>query len=1201
MNQKARILSGGNARTAALQTLSLALALGVGMTWAQGQVLQYTRDGAYQDATSGGWDLPKQGSCSDASATTRPDCQALRLNYSSQTNCTNAGHSWSTGVCNDLVNTTQSACNGAPGRFWNSATNVCAITMKGEDRNDVQCMKNGGTWVTAGACIGNWVMPARNDAAYDKYNDPWGGSNGLLTSNSPGDQCLRCHNDKTFYNTAKVRYVNSTLMMGHKNMSRPVVAGQPWGGPPFSCTNPIYTTEEDCLAHGQQWNPAIYPSDDSGNTFDWPNGKINVGAASYNLNWIYADWLSPLPRAIYTDPAVNDMSYSCARCHTTGWTSDATLKATKLPEKTWAGITWQGTGTTNQVKLAGGVAGDANIMASWDSWGIVCSRCHSAIIDNTTNGGVPPFTAPTNMSGHHSNMTSADNTAGVCTDVRWVAGSGAAPSTYETNCINAGGTFLTACSQNPTPGVCGMAANTQAKCTAVSGTWVSAPGWCSNAFYSTSATCTANGFTWQDGWCKTNDPQANCTGGTGDGVKTWRLNGSQSSCQIAGSTWSYSKCSLEGMCNKKDATGKDITSKAACDAVGGAFKYATDIVRCEDAGGKWTGNNTNRGQIITAMCMQCHRQENKGLPYTNGTCSNPVYTDQGSCVAGGGTWTDTGNGLPLIVGPYHNSVAFPSHPHSNQLLNSPHGEYTGKWSEIATSKFGAGYGSDFQIDGEIVNAGNTCTGCHNVHAGVVAGAEPFEKTCTDCHSTAGDIAPQINLALINHLAGPGTPLEDMGTEPSEACVVCHMPGGKHLFRINTSAGYSTFPMPAAINGNVSANTAPEGGFTNAVWNDLDASCGQCHGGGTAKVTTTGDIATGSATLTVASAAGLLANERITIANAGAYLAPNVYDTFETYIKTVAGNTVTLAGKATHGVTGSAVVQNPTKNSAPYYTKAALAGVASGMHDSSGVTYPTTFSMVITGLTVAPTAVVFCGGGCPTFTYDWVWGDGNYVIDGGKTPVPHVYAAPGQYVINLVVRLNGLVAGAASRTVNVSTAELPPVVTSAFNFDANTWTATLRDTSTDTDPWPIATVMVDWGDGSTKSAGHQGDTFTHVYTQTAPIPGYYTITHTATDTYPKMGTEIPKPTVSPAYFKIGGKVMNKAGTAGIPGATVQLKKGTNFLLTLTTAVDGSFLASSLKPGTYVVTVTKPGYTFPNPAATLTIGPDSLGNIIKATAP
>ncbi len=92
-----------------------------------------------------------------------------------------------------------------------------------------------------------------------------------------------------------------------------------------------------------------------------------------------------------------------------------------------------------------------------------------------------------------------------------------------------------------------------------------------------------------------------------------------------------------------------------------------------------------------------------------------------------------------------------------------------------------------------------------------------------------------------HSGGVGTPLEHMATDPMEACVICHMPEGEHLFRINVDADYSTRPMPAALTGTVNANAAADGNYPSAVWVDLDGACGKCHGGGLEHVETTGSV------------------------------------------------------------------------------------------------------------------------------------------------------------------------------------------------------------------------------------------------------------------------------------------------------------------------------------------------------------------------
>jgi len=810
---------------------------------------------------------------------------------------------------------------------------------------------------------------------------------------------------------------------------------KPWGGPPFSCTgHPSAATEEECVHSGGTWDPSIYPADDTGNTFNWTKNTITTSAGTFDLKWIYGDWLAALPRAIYTGATLNNMSYSCGRCHTTGWTSDAgtTPNAKKHPESDFPGITWTGTAdaTTGKVKLGGGVAGDANVMSSWDQWGITCSRCHSSAVDDST-AAAPPYTAPAGMSSHHNNLTSPTNNSGACTDVRWT--SSPSGSTLEAACSTTGGTFVTACSVNPTAAVCTMAANTKDKCTAVSGTWVAAKaGWCSNAFYSDSASCTANAYTWTDGWCKTADAQAACTGGTGDAAKTWRLNGTQASCQLAGANWTFSRCSVEGFCNKGTCTDSKYTneieceaagafwygirSKAACDSVGGQFAYATDVIRCENAGGRWNSNFQNRGQIITSVCMDCHRQETSGFPNTNGACSDGKATTQGACKAAGGTWTESGNGLPLTVGPYHSTVTFPSHPHSNQFLNSPHGQFSGKWSEIATGTYdvsGTGkYKSAFMTTSEASNSGNGCTGCHEVHTSIVTGEKPFRADCAECHHVK-------SLEHLLHPGGPGTPLEKAEEEPMEACVTCHMPSGQHLFRINTDKAYSTFPMPQAMAANTAANTAPDGSYTNAVWVDLDAACGQCHGGGASNVKTTGSVSAASASLTVASAAGFAVGEKIRVVGAGGYYYDDIgqsgkYTDLDTYVKAIAGNVITLAGNATKAVTNAVVTQNVTTNGASYQTREALSVLAKGMHnDVPSARF--TAAQGANELTVAVDAsaskcrgdVANCG------AFDWNWGD-NTPHGSGKTAT-HAYAAPGNYPVTLTVEDEETGTGSSSQT------------------------------------------------------------------------------------------------------------------------------------------------------------------------------------------
>ena len=1219
--------------------------------------IRYVDDGAVQNSY-GGFDLPAQGTCPAGAAEgyagidTRPECVALRLNYATQSSCTSAGgnYAWSTGVCNDLVNTTEGTCTPTPDRLWNAATNTCSIVMFYDDRNDVTCVLHGGTWVTTGACIGAWIMPART--AYTPA---------LLTGNGTGDQCLRCHNSRTQYNNPRVRDTEDTMFMGHKNMVRKVTPTLGWGGPPFECTNIAFTTEEACYDNGGNWVPTeFYPSDDAGNVFDWNTGKITTATGTWDVTWIYGDWLGPLPRAIYktsastsktcSDPRyttsnctssggtlINNAgaSYSCGRCHATGWTSDATIAAaqtdariTKEPERSFPNITWTRTADApaNVVNMSGGVSGDPNRYSSWDVWGISCSRCHNSTIDTTTGSTATPpqYSSPTGMSSHHSSMTAADNNSGTCSDTRWTA---------LTQCTASGGQWLTACSVNPTPGACVASAATSAACGTVSGgTWMALPGWCSNAFYtdetnciangpcnnaaySTAATCTTNGGTWtplvwQAGFCKGADP----TGTTCGSGFTYRANGTQQSCMLAGATWNYSKCSIAGVCNK----GAAYADAASCEAAGGQWRFATDIIRCDDAGGRWTGNNLYRGQTITRLCMDCHRQETGGLPY-GATSSDGVNIN----------YSATNPAGEVKVGQYHSTLTFLSHPHGNQYLNSPHAKFNGRFDQIATGKFKydmtGEYKSYFLTDAEAANTGNGCTGCHEVHTSTVAGEEPFREECTECH--AGPYNK--DLRLMRHPSGEGTPIVDFD-QPDDACEKCHMPEGLHLWRINTNGLYSTFPAgtltdTAAFN----ANTEPEGTYANAVWVDVDHACGQCHGGGTAHVETTGGITIYSSSSTCTSAGGTWASnacslskvvtvtdrtgfkvgERITVADAGGFEYDElgvVPGAFESYITALGpgANQFTVVGAPSFSVTDKEVKQNPHTPEALWRSRADLAGYAATIHGDR----PTAGSNVSFGLqygTIAdPTdrlsvrvdaSASYCRGDAANCdSYDWDWGDGT--AHGSGVTATHTYAAAGTRTITLAVKQYGVFGAAASQEVTLTAPDPRPTAAGVCSYNADRWEFSIQDGSSG-GIGGVTEVVVNWGDGSVLSRGVASDLFSHTFVRT----GTFSPVLTAFDDAGQMSTYTCTPPAIVAYFQIAGTVKNTGGTAGIPSARIEVRRriGGSLAKTAYTAADGTFSIGTLKPGTYDLYITKTGYSFASPAASYTVGPTTSGNEIRST--
>lgn len=502
-----------------------------------------------------------------------------------------------------------------------------------------------------------------------------------------------------------------------------------------------------------------------------------------------------------------------------------------------------------------------------------------------------------------------------------------------------------------------------------------------------------------------------------------------------------------------------------------------------------------------------------------------------------------------------------------------------------------------------------CMTCHDVHWSIESTdpeAEPFRRECTTCHvnpGTSASGAPQIDLTTINHLKTTGTPLENWLTDPDAACETCHMPksGGAgsspmHLWRISTDSSYVTM-------GATQANTTVDG----SAWVDIDHACGQCH-------------------YDIAKAPLKTRAELAAVAKGMHDSAPVTYAT--TFTAKVTGLKVDVTAQVNCGdgvacptftydwdwADGAAHgTANPdTHTYASYASKTIaltvkLGGKVVGSASRSVTPAPptVTFTATITGLQVDVLASASCGGSCPTFTYDWNWGDAT--AHGSANPGTHTYATAGTKTVTLVLSEGGKVLAMTAKNVKPTTAvaDLPPTASATCTWDATTWTATVVDTSTDTDTSPVQTVTVDWGDLSSRGIGGPGATLLHTYIAPPKSPATsYTLTLTAIDSALKASTPVTltcTATVAPAYFTIGGTVFAKNGTTPLPSASVTVMKGTSAVKTVYTAAGGTFSAGSLKPGTYTLTVRKSGHTFAAPAATITVGPNSGGNSIVATGP
>src|SRR5262249_55403813 len=150
-----------------------------------------------------------------------------------------------------------------------------------------------------------------------------------------------------------------------------------------------------------------------------------------------------------------------------------------------------------------------------------------------------------------------------------------------------------------------------------------------------------------------------------------------------------------------------------------------------------------------------------------------------------------------------------------------------------------------------------------------------------------------------------------------------------------------------------------------------------------------------------------------------------------------------------------------------------------------------------------------------------------------------------------------------------TPDFPPASAGTCTFDANTWTETVTDASTDDHP-PLKQVTVNWGDGTVifNDTTAPFGPAVHTYLN----PGSFTVTHKAIDSIGQEGTQLCAAT--PAFFTISGTVNTPGGPGNpLPGAVVTAKKGTTTVGVAYSAQNGSFSIGNLKPGTYTLTVTR----------------------------
>ena len=209
-----------------------------------------------------------------------------------------------------------------------------------------------------------------------------------------GLSCLLCHNPSASP-IFRGPDMTSYLKTGHKNILRRAQA------------EPVAFTGPDGNA---------YAADGSGNVFDWTNNTINILGNCSNsstssqsvctagggvwisgskyLYYILGGWMvePAVPMALYDGSYTQGtqktaVSYSCARCHTTGYTMDTSVQTSnRNPEALFQGISWTPSRTTGIVDFDPDGDGPA-IAGSWAMDGIQCERCHDATNHGNTGKG----------------------------------------------------------------------------------------------------------------------------------------------------------------------------------------------------------------------------------------------------------------------------------------------------------------------------------------------------------------------------------------------------------------------------------------------------------------------------------------------------------------------------------------------------------------------------------------------------------------------------------------------------------------------------------------------------------------------------------------------------------------------------------------------------------------------------------------------
>jgi hypothetical protein len=240
----------------------------------------------------------------------------------------------------------------------NSTANPASVSCAKFAADGVTCIagqyyhSDGAQWNASNAPLATW-QPFYIDPAFGNW------ASGAANTSNP---CIGCHHDPPIPNT---NYEGANYLIGgHRNMLRKVAPNQPWGN----------TQGQTTL------------TDSSNNAIDWVNGNLNLTTGPVQLYYIYG-WIDA------PDSAYKGGTYTCARCHTTGYRFD-----NGGPEPTLYDAKTRITDSMLQRTPAGGVCtavdpstnlpyssyttctanGGTWPTSSWNLTSIQCERCHKA-------------------------------------------------------------------------------------------------------------------------------------------------------------------------------------------------------------------------------------------------------------------------------------------------------------------------------------------------------------------------------------------------------------------------------------------------------------------------------------------------------------------------------------------------------------------------------------------------------------------------------------------------------------------------------------------------------------------------------------------------------------------------------------------------------------------------------------------------------